>query len=167
MDKRTIIIGTVLLNLLIGCGSRRDSRKNDQDTFYTVTGGWDWVRVPLLKPYEVKKADPEIETNDWGIEFINSFGTYNVKRVDVKDSIVFILSGKVDNKNDSTIVNSQNVPTAWFVIDTKRKTEKGFASEEAFKSYIKDNNYPRPRWHDIDSLSKALANGSKVPWMPK
>lgn len=167
MAKRKIILSGLALVVLCGCDNMSNKNKEKQDEFYTVTGGWDWIRVPLIKPYEVKKADPEIETNNWGIEFINSFGTYNVKRIDVQDSIIYILSGKMDDKNDSTIVNSENVPTAWFAIDARTKTEKGFSSEAEFKEYIKENSYPAPQWHNIDSLSKALGEGGKVPWMPK
>jgi hypothetical protein len=137
------------------------------DDFYTVTGGWDWVRVPLLKPYEAKKVDPEVETSNWGVALFNSLGTYNVKRVAAQDSIVYILSGRVDDKNDSTLVNLRTVPTGWYAINVKTKLEKGFANEEEFKAYIKANNYPIPKWHSIDSLSKALGEGGQVPWIPK
>ena len=36
-----------------------DQLENKKDDFYTVSGGWDWIRVPLLKPYEVKRANPK------------------------------------------------------------------------------------------------------------
>lgn len=163
--QQVIILLVLLLAVLCSCGSRSNEKK--QDEFYTVTGGWDWIRVPLLKPYEAKKVDPEVETSNWGVEFFNSLGTYNVKRVAVQDSVVYILSGQVDDKKDSTLVNLRNVPTGWYAIDVRTKTEKGFASEEEFKAYIQANNYPAPQWHDIDSLSDALGNKGKLPWMPK
>lgn len=169
MDKRAITIASFILAVLTcGCGNMGSKEDENQDKFYTVTGGWDWLRIPLLKPYELKNASPKTK-NSWDIEFVNSFGTFNVKKVDVQDSVIYLLSGRI-NKSDTntiTIVNSKNVPTAWFAIDVKTKTEKGFASEEEFKAYIKTNNYPVPQWHDIDSLSKALGEGGKVPWMPK
>lgn len=173
MDKRKIILMTLLLALFYGCWNNSNNNKKKQDDFYTITGGWDWVRVPLLKPYEVKKADPEIKTNSWGVEFFNTLGTYNVKCVDVQDSVIYILSGKVDEKNDSALVNLRNVPTGWYVIDTREKTEKGFAvekgfmSESEFNAYIKENKYPTPQWLNVDSLSNALAKGKKLPWFPK
>lgn len=170
MDNYKVIILILLIVSISACGyleNRNNQQENKKDDFYTVSGGWDWIRVPLLKPYEAKKADPEIKTNTWSIDFLNSLGTYNVKRIDVQDSIIYILSGKVDEKNDSTLVNLRNVPTGWYVIDTRTKAEKGFASEEEFKSYIKENNYPLPKWHDLDSLSIAFSDGKKLPWQPK
>lgn len=174
MDKPTIIIPTLFLAVLLtSCWGQGEPKNNNQksvDDFYTVTGGWDWIRVPLLKPYEAKKIDPEIETNGWGVKFYTSLGTFNVRRIDVQDSIIYILSGQINTTDDSsinTLVNNTNVPTAWYAIDTRKGTEKGFASEAEFNSYISENKYPVPEWHDIDSLSKALGNGGKVPWIPK
>ncbi|MDJ1467910.1 hypothetical protein QNI19_29135 [Cytophagaceae bacterium DM2B3-1] len=169
MDKRQIIVVSLLI-VVCGCwNTSKQNKEKKQDDFYTTTGGWDWIRVPLLKPYDVRKTDPEIEANSWTIKFYTSLGTYNVKQVDVKDSIIFVLSGKVDEKNDSdsTLVNLINVPTGWYIIDTRKKIEKGFPSKEEFEMYIKENHYPIPQWHNIDSLSNALSQGAQVPWQPK
>lgn len=167
-----IIILTLLALLLTSCSGQHEAKDDNSkqvDEFYTVTGGWDWIRIPLLKPYEAKKADSEIETNTWTIKFFNSLGPFSIKKVDVKDSIVYLLCGKMDNDNkeDSTLVNLRSVPTGWFVIDARTKTEQGFPSEAEFSKYISEKKYPVPEWHDIDSLSKALGNGGKVPWIPK
>lgn len=174
MGKQQIIIVGLLWSTILGCFNkcRHQKENNKQDRFYTVLGGRDWVRVPLIKPYEAKKAGIHPQTGIWTVEFFSTLGTYNVKRVDVQDSIIYILSGKVDEKDDSTLVGMRNVTTGWYVIDTKKRTargsspEKGFASEEEFWSYIKTNNYPGPRWLDIDSLIVALGEKGKLPWMP-
>jgi len=139
-----------------------------EDEFYTVTGGWDYIRVPLIKPYEVKKVDPKVETNGWGIKlYSNLFQVDRAKRVDVRDSVIYVISGEVNEIKDLTAIGTRNVSTAWFIIDVRTKTEKGFSSEEEFKAYIKENNYQAPHWHDIDSLSEELGKKGKVPWIPK
>ena len=166
MAKQQVSITLLLLILFYGCQNRSKSSENMQDEFYSVSGGWDWVRVPLLKPYVVKRANPKINMV-WDIEFIHSFGTYNVKRVDVQDSVIYILSGNIGNNNDSTIVNTENVPTAWFVIDVRSNIEKGFDNEEEFRAYLRTHNYPNPKWHDIDSLSESFGALGTVPWAPK
>jgi hypothetical protein len=147
------------------------SRNNNEkkEDFYNITGGWDWKGVPLIEPYEVKKADPALEPNSWCIDFFSDheLGTYNVKRVDVKDSIIYLLCGKVDEKNDSTLVNLRNVPTGWFVIDTKQKKEEGFTTEVEFNAFIRNNKYPVPELLDLDSLSETLSHGKKLPWQFK
>ncbi|HEU4609519.1 MAG TPA: hypothetical protein VFS31_15485, partial [Chitinophagaceae bacterium] len=68
---------------------------------------------------------------------------------------------------DSTLFEYKYIKAAWFSIDARTKTEKGFSSKEAFNHYIKENDYPTPHWHDVDSLSKAMDNKEKLPWMPK
>lgn len=166
MAKQQIIITSLLLAALCGCSNKGKS-VNERNEFYTTTGGWDWIRVPLLSPYEVNKVDSKIKTNNWSVKFFNSLGTYNVKRVDVKDSIIYILSGKINEENDSTLVNLRNVSTGWYIIDAKKRIEKSFSSEGDFKAYVSEKHYPVPQWHDIDSLSKALGEGGEVPWMPK
>lgn len=168
MDKRKIILSGLLFFILCGCEDRSSRNEKNQNEFYTVTGGWDWIRVPLIKPYQAIKVDPEVETNGWGIKlYSNLYQIDKAKRIDVKDSIIYVLSGKVDGKEDFTAIGTYNLPTAWFILDTRQKTENGFASEAEFRQYIKKNNYFLPQWHDIDSLSKALGEGGKVPWMPK
>lgn len=176
MNKRPIVFATflVMLFLLTSCWGQSDNeqvkdQEKEVDKFYTETGGWDWIRVPLIKPYEAKKIDPKLETNGWGIKLQSKlFQIDKVKKIDVQDSVIFILSGKIDNGiDDITAIGTLNVPTAWFVIDVKAKTEKGFSSASEFDKYLQSNNYPKPHWQDIDSISKMLGNRGQVPWIPK
>ena len=162
MDKRTVI---VLCIFLFSCG--RTESKHDQDNFYNNFGGADWIRIPLLKPYEVQKTDPEIASNSWVIQFQSPLlsSTYNVKQVSVQDSVIYIISGKIDEKNDSTILRNRNLPTAWYILDTKKKIEEGFSNEAEFKSYIQKNSYPTPNWLDIDSLSESVGKDGTLPWI--
>lgn len=148
--------------MLNGCHAVDDNE--EQDSFYN-RDNWGLIRMPLIKPYVVETAESKSEST-WGIKFVHSFGTYNIKRVAVQDSIVFLRSGKVDERDDSTLVNSENVSKAWFVINTRNQVEKGFDNELAFKNYIKENNYPLPHWYSIDSLSKSLGSG-RLLWRAK
>lgn len=170
MDKRKVI--TILIQLIVllascrGQSEPKGSIPKEVDDFYTSTGGWDWIRIPLIKPYEATKVDPEIEASTWTIKFFNSLGPFNIKRVDVKDSVIYLLCGKMDNCNsdDSTLVNLKSVPTGWFVIDARTMKEKGFSSEAEFSRYIRQQKYYFPHWHDLDSLSEKLGKGEQLPW---
>jgi len=164
MAKHQIVIFMLSFTLLCGCGNNtKSSDKNEkrQEGFYNIKGGWDWISVPLLKPYEVKKIDPEIESSQWAVTFERIPGATNVKSVTVDDSIIYLLCG------DSTLFDYQYVKAAWFVIDTKKQIEKGFANELEFRKYLQENKYPTPNWNNIDSLSEALSEGNQVPWIPK
>jgi hypothetical protein len=168
----TIVLGLVLLSL---SGCWHSNKKNqEKDDFYERLGDWDSVRIPLIKPYEALSADPvEGEPRIWSIELTspNLRGTFYVKKVDVKDSIIFVLSGQVDNEvineKDSVTIGGQVFSTAWYIIDTKKGKEVAFGNKKEFEEYLKKFNYPNPKWIKIDSLSEALGHGGKLPWKPK
>lgn len=176
MDKRQITLffcAMFLVTLFSGCWSSTNRQKDQKkmvDPFYTETGGWDMIRVPLIKPYEAIKVDPKDGISSWTVDFKNSLGTYNVRKVDVQDSIIYILSGRISESDDvkiNTLVNVTNVPIGWYIIDVEKSKESSFSSEFAFNKYIKENKYRRPNWRSIDSLIDVLSKGSNVPWMPK
>lgn len=164
MDKRQIITW-VLIIAITACWDA-PKRQPERDDFYETKGGWDWIRVPLIKPYEALKIDPEVQTNPWVINLFspNLVNTDHVRKICVKDSILYIISGMVAGTGDSTSLGTRNLPTVWFIINSKQKTEKGFKSAKEFDKYIVENNYPLPDWHDIDTLFHNLSNGGKLPW---
>jgi hypothetical protein len=169
MDKREVIILGLSLILIGSCFNTKDKGKEKkQDSFYSNTGGWDWVRIPLIKPYAAKKIDPRIKSNGWGIKLMsNLYQIDRAKKVSIQDSIIYVISGKISDQEDITAIGTHNFPTAWFIIDTKFKTEKGFPSKNTFDQYILNNGYPVPVWYDLDSLSNALEKGEKLPWFSK
>ncbi len=164
MDKRKIIIEILyafLTTILFSCMNKIE--KQNPDSFYENISGYDWIRIPLVKPYELRIANPQDSTSMWDIAFVKLLGTYNVKKVDVKDSIIYILSGDIGN-GGSTFVNLTNAPTGWFIIDTKINTEVGFFNENDFNDYIINHRYPKPAWMCIDSLSNSIVKENKLPW---
>ncbi|ATL49379.1 hypothetical protein COR50_20575 [Chitinophaga caeni] len=155
-----------MLSLLTSCWRQSDNgQAKDQqkqvDKFYTETGGWDWIRVPLIKPYEAKKIDPKLESSNWYISYGKIDNAINVKDVSVIDSIIYAYCG------DSTLLDYKYIKAAWFIFDVKKNIKQGFSSESEFDNYLQSNNYPKPHWQDIDSISEMLGNGGQVPWMPK
>jgi hypothetical protein len=169
MDKLEMIILSLIL--IVGGGCRGRIHKNQQKRngeFYAVTGGWDWIRMPLLKPYAAIEVDPKIKSNGWGIRLMsNLYKIDRAKKVSVQDSIIYVISGEVGSEEDITAIGTHNYSTAWFILDTRCKTEKGFASESQFAEYIIDQGYPAPKWYDLDSLAHALSHGEEPPWFPK
>lgn len=164
MDKRKVIIGILyafLSTILLGCMNKIE--KHNPDSFYENINGYDWIRIPIIKPYELRITNPQDSISMWDIPFIKLLGTYNVKKVDVKDSIIYILSGDIGD-GGTTFVNLTNVPTGWFIIDTKINNEKGFFNEQDFNDHIIKKGYPRPSWMDVDSLAKSIIKENKLPW---
>lgn len=160
MDKFSIILFGLVLNVFTSCEIGNNSCVDKQDPFYSTCGGWDYIRVPLLKPYAAILVDPEIETNTWTVDLLGP-GTYSVKRVSVRDSIVYLHCGKIDEKNDSTTIGVKNVPTAWYILDVRNKNEMVFSDFNKFNLYINKNNYPLPKWYFLDSIR----DDESLPWI--
>lgn len=163
-NYKIIVLGLFLITFL-GCNNvfKKNEKKVIQEEVYTSRGGWDWIRVPLLKPYEVKKIDPDIEKNTWVLNFkrqLRNHAATNVKQVNVIDSTIYIACG------DSTLFDFQYVKSAWYIISLKKNYEIGFTVESEFIKFIQENNYTAPYWYDLDSLSNVLGMGAKLPWFP-
>lgn len=152
---------TFLAITLFGCMNKIE--KQNPDSFYENISGYNWIRIPLVKPYELRITNPQDSTSMWDIAFVKLMGTYNIKKVDVKDSIIYILSGDIGD-GGNTFVNLTNANTGWFIIDTKMKTEKGFFNEKDFNDHIIIHRYSRPSWMSIDSLANSIIKKNKLPW---
>lgn len=141
------------------------------EDFYGTLGGIDWISLPLIKPYAAVLVDPEIESHSWIINFKDStmsHNTYGVRKLCIKDSIIYILSGIVDGTGDSIAIKTTMHPTGWYILDTKKKTEKAFSDKTVLEEYIVEHNYSNPEWQDIDSLHDYFASHreEKLPWAP-
>ena len=162
MDNRKIIICLItILYVFYSCIGPKDKKKS-KDDFYNTTGGWGWIRTPILKPYFAEKIDPRAENSTWVIKFQGYLHEAdNVESISVKDSFIYI------NCGDSNIYNSKYVENAWYVVDIRKNLETGFLNETEFNKYIKTNNIPTPTWKNIDSLSNLISHGKRLPWWPK
>ena len=99
MVKRAIVKLIILCLLLFNfqnCGSR-NLNKEQEDSFYVELGGWDYKRIPLIKPYEIINVNPEIDKS-WTINLsvsskLRQGQIGNLKKVSVTDSIIYAVSG--------------------------------------------------------------------------
>lgn len=153
------------------------SVENKEDEFYTTFQYAHWEVVPLIKPYVLYGNSPVFENGMWlffkDIDspkyFLETIS--DVKYVSVADSVICLWAGVIGPVDSSTpkVVSIGNYMyyTAWFVLDVRKKIEKGFPTEEQFKQYLEVNCYPPPHWLEIDSLSKQLdKEGTHFPWWP-
>lgn len=159
------LIYIILLLLMYSCSL--DNRKKD---FYDVSGGYTDIRIPLIKPYVLSRGESNPEdtfSNRWHVNLVNCFGIIHIRKIDVQDSIIYIRSGNIDNFTDGTTLCDSPVANAWYILNLKNKTEIGFDNEIGFKKEVIKNNYPNPRWQNLDSLSKAIGKAGKLPWDPR
>jgi len=164
MEKRILVLilfGGLMIYNITGC--IRDAKKVADPFYYTFSNG-DLQIVPLIKPYKIECVQGQ-ESN-WSMDFSDGYGTFNIKRIDVNDSIIYLLCGQIDSINSITFISGiGNVPTAWFILDTKKKKEVGFKTLVEFNNFLKSSHYGHPRWRNIDSLYTRLCNGGNQPWL--
>lgn len=166
LSKKVIL---PVLVLLASCSLPGTGSDRHIEDFYARAGGWDWKRLPLLDPYEIRLIDPEIERNSWLFEFkaTSLLGTQQVKKVAVADSIIYLRCGSINALDgDTTDIGTRRSGSAWFVIDVAKKTEVGFPEEAEYLAYLESHRYPQPRWLDLDSLHETFGKNKKLPWQP-
>ena len=72
--------------VLFCCCTNTNNRKDSKEDFYTRTSGWDYMRIPLIKPFEVTCTDNVqwiVDTKIPPTTIQNIQGPSDVKRVGV------------------------------------------------------------------------------------
>ncbi|MEE6130387.1 hypothetical protein V2E39_23515 [Chryseobacterium arthrosphaerae] len=149
----------------------RPYEKANIDKFYWVDGYWDYVQIPLVKPYEIQQlqgskiwmlethiANPKIETFHGTNTVLSSFDpvdTFNVKDIYIYGS----QAEKLDFDEKNTI------PKIWFIINTETKDVKGYELESAFKAELKKLNLPET-FLNPDEVFEQYKNDPVLPWFP-
>jgi len=96
--------------------------------FYTDFEGWEYIRIPLIIPYEVLS---ESKNDDWYLNLVEVCDFYysiqQIDKISVLDTIILIHSSSTHQ------VSVKMKPKEWFVIIPSRKLEICFSSELDFK----------------------------------
>ena len=132
------------------------------DDFYTTSRAFDFIRFPLIKPYQVMNIPHQNE--QWDITMVPQNGMEdiragNVVKLSVVDSVIFAVCG------DSTIYKDHWVKAAWFIIIPRQKKEESFLSEVDFNRYIKANKLPIPQWIEPARVWNEFDTSNKLPWL--
>ena len=130
-NLKTIIIFLILV-IIISCSRNKNKypfANQKEKNFYTNCGGFDYIRFPLIYPYDVQNAD--VGSDKWIIdldlhELYNSI--YKAKDVCVVDSIILAHS------TSTNPIREGRKPLQWFVIVPSDSIEIGFSSETELKN---------------------------------
>ncbi len=170
MGKRNHILVLLLGAALVlsACKNPNKNNKNrNKDPFYVKDAGFDYVRFPLIKPYEVMSLDrlkswnirggPESKT----IADINNI--YGIKKINIIGNNIVICYCE-----DDPIIAGEKYPNAWFVILTDKLVTKGFTKEEDFIEYLKQQGIEKEQiqWSTPKELFKQFSDTYCLPWIP-
>lgn len=153
-----ILIG--LFVLLAGCNI---FRLPSGDPFYFSAGEWDYIRFPLIKPYEVEKMAGR---NVWSINlpFIQGqpllFGSAeDVQKISVVKDVILVSTPNMPEFNRSKVYY-------WYVIIPAIKIQTGFENEDDFLKYIQEYGINEVVWESPDSLYQRFINTGCLEWIP-
>lgn len=140
--------------LLFSC----NSKTQNEDYFYTDIGGLGIKRIPLIKPYEVKK----VSENEWRIELqtdqLLELSIHNVKAVNIIDSAIIVhAKGEVSIKGVTYV-------EGWFVIIPSSEIEEGFSNESEFFSYLRKVEVKFSRFYNVEDVYNLFNKNRKINW---
>jgi hypothetical protein len=164
MDNKKIIYYLIIF-IFISCNFSNKKIKplnNNKDIFYNQSCGLDFIRVPLIKPFDITYYDAQ------GVWFLvqrpdTLVYSDNIEELTVLESNIFVHSvGK-------TVLEDDFVEESWYIYNTKSKEFlKGFATEKEFSKYLKSIHIDEVRlvWQKPADLYKQFKKTGCLPWIP-
>jgi hypothetical protein len=151
----------IILISICSCEHTNNNLKKSRevvDDFYTSTGSFgDYIRAPLIKPYELTKTH---SGNDWKIKLYTytiDLTINNVREVNVIKDVIIIYSGE-------TYFRDLKKPQAWFIIIPAKQIEIGFDTKELFLSYLSKLDVKNEKFYDADEVYKKFHKNNKLDW---
>jgi glucan-binding YG repeat protein len=153
-----------IIVLLIACRGDKNKYKfanKKEKFFYTDHRGYDYIRFPLIMPYDVMCINV-LEMN-WrvdlkvGTDFYYSIN--KVKELSVMDSLILIHSTSMHQ------VEVSKDPKQWFVIVPSQRIEIGFSTEEEFKTYLKHYGIKEIKWVNVNQAYEQFEKTGCLPWI--
>ncbi len=135
---------------------------NNKDVFYNKSTGLDYIRFPLIKPFDITYYDAQ---EIWFIAKRPDSVVYsdNIHELTLLESKIFVHSiGK-------TVVGDDFVNEGWYVYDTNKEDFlKAFVTEKDFLIYTKSINVDSTKlnWQKPEDLYKQFKETGCLPWIP-
>lgn len=147
--------------VLFCCCTNTNNRKDSKEDFYTRTSGWDYMRIPLIKPFEVTCTDNVqwiVDTKIPQTTIQNIQGPSDVKRVGVYPPYILLYC------KGEPIVSGQPVKEAWFIINANENRIYGFKTQKDFLLFASDCRLSNLKTFDVNNIWQSFSNGKALPW---
>jgi hypothetical protein len=152
------ILISLFINVWLLASCQNTTRHKTNDVFYSSKGGFDYVRIPLIKPYEAVKLNG---SKEWLVNLKTAtlqFSVSNIKEVTIVKG--FILLHGVD-----TFLKGSTIKEAWFIIIPSKHIELGFDKYDKFVNYLLANGFERdPGLHNVEEIYLEYMKMDKVNW---
>jgi hypothetical protein len=165
--SRRLIICFGIIVFICGCKFLSDPVSSKSDAFFQSTGGFDYLRLPLIKPYVAIKGDDNL---GWCIDLINSpskdatnyISIERIEKISVQNEIILVYTSY---KDEGAISLGQEL-LYWFVLIPDEGIEKGFTTEESFLEFIKSYDINTPNWTDPSIEFQKFEKTGCLAWFP-
>lgn len=171
--KRYQLVSLLIIMLLL-CSYIGWARHNNvnRDPFYKDSG-WDAMRIPLLKPYEMLKLNPKLEINrrlGWSIslhippsekEIYYYLEIHDIRKFAIQNGVIMVYTTypeEVDTDAGQKVLY-------WFVIVPDQKIETGFDTEVEFLNSVQADGIKQPNWIEPDTAYKQFAKTGCLEWV--
>lgn len=160
--RATLLLGLAIA--FLSCNRSKNNHKfsseKEQD-FYTEHQGMDYIRFPLIMPYEVICTD--LQEMNWLVDLKTNPNYYSsitkLQKIAISKGVISIYS------MDNTLVTAGQEVWHWFVVFPSKKIEIGFSSEKAFNEYIKSNGITNLNWIEPNEAYHQFKKTECLPWI--
>jgi hypothetical protein len=164
MKKLSILCVYIGLFLLVSACSI--VRLPGNDPFYSSSGDWDSIRVPLIKPYEAISIGSgwniQLHISPFDKEIYWYINLSKVEKIAVENNVIMVYTR---HKQDVVEEAGQKV-LYWFVIIPAEKIETGFDNEDDFLRYVREFNINNVSWESPDDLHQMFLHSGCLEWIP-
>jgi hypothetical protein len=167
----------ISLGLFSFCGNN-----SKEDPFYTTKGGFDDIRIPLIKPYIVENIGYS-DGKPWMIncfymETLEDPFSVLVSHLNVvSDSVIIFYNdgrktyyGEITHTKTiygDTVDDNPSLDTTWGLIIPSKKKEVVFENRNDFNEYLKLYSNEEVSFIDIDDLWKQFSENDYLKWFPE
>lgn len=137
-----------------------DHRNKNVDKFYTEKSDWDLIRFPLIKPYHVVTLPPD---TNWFVQVMDTDTTHlfpsipGTRSINVLDTMIIAYA-----KN--TLLGGQKVGEAWFVVNPKNDSVRGFKDQQKYFEYLKSIKIINPKLYPVRDVFQYFYDQDTLDW---
>ncbi|WP_295712258.1 hypothetical protein [Mucilaginibacter sp.] len=137
----------------LACNSH--SKKHTDKFYDTISVDWDYVCIPIIKPYKAGSTD---NSRSWLLE-LDIANTVMLSRFGVSKNFIY-------GYGDEVIIDGQQ-KKGWFAFDINSKLLAVYSSRQELTSSLNELNISVNNIVDCNKYMDSLANGYDLSWYPK
>lgn len=156
-----IIVGFLFSSCIFN--DKKEQKEEQIDSYFTLTGGRDYRRLPLIKPLELWSIDQKT----WVLaEIPNDFRT-NFNSISSIVSLTFHENCILIRSFGKTYIKGKEYQNGWYIIDLKNKKIDGYLEYKILEdsiTYKYKINVDTLKWYNVDNIYNQFVVDKEYPW---